>query len=565
MGIIDTNSLYGKSSNIINITKKRIYTSIAACLIFFNIQAQTFEWAKTEGLWAYDIGYGIVNDHSGNVYVTGRYEQNAIFSGDTLNDEGLHDMFLAKYNSLGELDWTRTAGGPLGDYARALATDKSYLYIAGEIEGYGVNITFSNSPDTLYSLGDNDLLVAKYDLDGNLLWAKSDGWYYNEKAMAVTCDSVGNVFIAGYFSDTTSLGGVLYGSKGGKDILICKYDANGNFLWARTAGGPGRDEALAIQCDMEGNVYMCGMHSDSAMFESQIVNSPMGNYDVYLAKYNAAGDLLWVQSHGSDYHDIGWSLALDNDGKIYMAGEFNAYAIFGALSVVTSGTNEVFVACYDSTGTPLWVKSAGGLQADRARGINFSGDKLYITGQFGGEATFGTSTITAADSSDIFIAALNTAGDFLWATSVGGPADNLETFGYESGTAICAEASGNVYVTGALLDGGVFGDSSPDAYTRTDVFITKLNSTIITATQENNFQNVTVYPNPAIGNFTIDMTSLQQAKTSVTVYNYMGQIVYQQSNTKPLLNIDLSTMEKGVYFTNINSENTSHTVKVILQ
>ena len=454
---------------------KNIYILIILNSLVMNIHAQNFEWAKREGLWEYDYGYGIANDNAGNVYVSGKYEQKANFSGTIIPQQGNHDIYVAKYNPAGALIWIRTAGGYDGDYARALACDGSnYVYIAGEIQGSGAVIKFIGSTITLTCRGNNDAFFAKYDLNGNLIWAKQAGGSGNDEAQSITYDNSGNVYVCGFYSNGAIFGTTSINGKGGYDMFVAKYDQNGVFQWVRTAGGPGRDEAKSIKCDAAGNVYVCGMYKNGAVFGSQTLTSPNGYFDAFLAKYTPDGTLEWVKTAGGDYDDVSWSLTIDNNNKIYVTGEFNGYAHFGSIAISTTGSADIFVACYNSSGTIEWVKKAGGKQLDRARGIGTDGTNIYITGQFGMSANFGPYTVTGVDNSEIFIAKLNNDGFFQWAESVGGPVDLEENLGYESGTEICAEASGNVYVTGALLNGGKFGSTSLNAYSRTDAFITKI-------------------------------------------------------------------------------------------
>ncbi|MFN6037184.1 MAG: SBBP repeat-containing protein, partial [Bacteroidota bacterium] len=113
------------------------------------VRAQQFSWAKKGGLWAYDYGYGVANDSYGNLYVAGKYEMNANFSGVVLPCQGNHDIFLAQYSPSGNLNWIRTAGGYTGDYATCVSVDKNnFVYTAGEIEGTNALIKFQGSPIT---------------------------------------------------------------------------------------------------------------------------------------------------------------------------------------------------------------------------------------------------------------------------------------------------------------------------------------------------------------------------------------------------------------------------------
>ena len=458
---------------------KKLIIIVLISLKFIDTYGQVYNWAKKGGSWAYDYGYGIGNDPAGNLYVAGKYEMNAVFNNVTVPCQGNHDIFLAKYNSSGALTWIRTAGGFTGDYAHALAIDNSFVYIAGEIEGAGNPVKFIGSNITLYPKGDNDIFVAKYDFNGNILWAKSAGDYSGEKALGVTTDQNGNVFICGYFKNKTVIGNTTLYSSGGYEIFIAKLDPNGNWLWAKSAGGTGRDEAKSIKCDDAGNVYVCGMHANGAKFDNQTLYTTDGYVNGYFAKYSTSGSLMWVKSLGGKYDDVAWSITKDTYGKMFVSGQFNSSINFGNTNLYTTGNADIFVAAYDLNGNAVWAKKAGGSGNDIARGIGTDGKNIFITGQYGGTATFGSVSKTAADNSDIFISCLNNSGQFLWTTTAGGPADALEDLGYESGNVICAEPNGNVYASGAMLNGAVFGGTYLSAYSRTDIFITKLTNSFL--------------------------------------------------------------------------------------
>jgi hypothetical protein len=551
---------------------KKLYFFTLFSSLFISISAQTFDWAKRAGLYEYDYGYGIATDNSGNVYVAGKYEMNADFSGTTLSNAGNHDIYVAKYGSDGTLGWVTTGGGTLGDYAHSIACDGNSIYIAGEIEGYGNLINFQNSAITLNSIGDNDLFLAKYDLNGTLLWAKSAGGLFNEKALGITYDNSGNVYICGFFNDTANFSGTkIYGTPGkANDIFVAKYDMNGTLQWVRQAGSAGRDEAKSIKCDANGNVYICGMYSNGAVFGSQTLTSPNGYFNAFVAKYTSAGTLSWVKTAGGDVDDVAWSLTVDNAGQVFVTGEYNAYAVFDSFSLLATGSGgnaDIFVACYDATGNVKWVKGAGGVLIDRARGIGTDGTNIFITGQFGTTASFGSFTATAADSSDIFIAGLNNSGNFIWATSVGGLADSVETLGYESGNGICTDKTGGVYATGSLLNGGIFGTTTLSQYSRTDIFITKLSQVVGIAGLVNNSKDIHVYPNPGTGNFTLDLEGFSAHKTEMTIYNYLGQVIDKRTdNSSAKINIDLSGQVKGVYFIEVRADDQkTFREKIILQ
>lgn len=567
---------------------KRLCFLMLLNVSFTGIQAQTVAWAKKGGLWAYDYGYGIANDNYGNLYVAGKYEKNAKFNDVTLPCEGNHDMFVAQYSPAGNLNWIRTAGGPSGDYAHALACVGNFVYAAGEIEGSGNTIKFPGSSVTLKCKGANDVMFAKYSLNGTLVWARRAGGYNSEKVLGITADQSGNVFICGYYKystlfETTSLPGA-----GKEDIFIAKYDPNGTLLWVKNAGGSGRDEAKSIQCDASGNVYITGLYSNGCKFESQTLTAL--NYDVFIAKYSSNGSLVWVKKGGGKYNDVGWSLALDIYGNMYVGGEFNSSSNFGGLTINTTGSSDIFVAKYDLNGNIKWIRKAGGSLSDRARGIACSGSNVYITGQFGKTAYFGPYTKTAVDSSDIFVASLDNSGNFKWVTTASGQADKYEEKGYESGNAICAEPSGNVYATGSMLNGATFGSTTLSAYSRTDVFIVKIlsastrsedemlvqdnsNDSVIAEEQPvlrtvipELKQELNIYPNPGDGNFIMELYAKDDTEYDLLVYNSLGQIVENKKIIAPVSSaLDMTGREKGLYIVEVKNSKERYRKKIILR
>ena len=529
--------------------------------------SQIFDWSKIEGLWAYDYGYGITTDASGNLYVTGKYEQQANFSGTILNNRGNHDVFVAKYSSTGVPIWIKTAGGAMGDYGTSISCDgHSYLYVAGEVEGYGIPVSFDNSAISFNCIGDNDIFFAKYDLSGNLIWAKHAGAYKNDKALGITHDQKGNVFLCGLFVDSTLFeGNHLLLGKGNKDIFLAKFDSSGNYVWGKSMGSMKRDEAKSVVCDSAGNVYITGMFSDTVDFGGATLISPNGYFDMFLAKYDTNGNLVWAKQGSSDYDEVGWGLTKTLDEKIIVTGEYNAYALFDNLALVTSGMSDLFIASYDANGIVQWVKSGGGPQIERARGIGTDGYNIFITGQFGGQCNFGSTQLSASDSSDIFIAALDNNGNFLWTVGVGGAPDSLETLGYESGNAICSySGDGSVYATGAILDGGNFGADSLGAYKRTDVFICKI-LTEISLTDNQHSSQYEVSMNNPCGNELIIKKHFENKNVKISLYNTQGKIIKIENSQKDsqIIQMNLSEIPEGMYLLYMEVDNEISQFKLI--
>ena len=154
------------------------------------------------------------------------------------------------------------------------------------------------------------------------------------------------------------------GSYSTADIFLAKYDGSGNVLWATGAGGPQNDQANSVTTDAEGHVFSAGFfYSDTATFGStRLVNT---NYhsDMFLTKYDAAGNTLWALRAGGTDDDNGNSIALNANGNILMTGIFASPVItFGYDTLINSGNGDLFLAKLDDNITGIGEScNSGGL------------------------------------------------------------------------------------------------------------------------------------------------------------------------------------------------------------
>src|ERR1019366_5920743 len=281
------------------------------------------------------------------------------------------------------------------------------------------NITLSNTDST----GNfQDIFIVKYDANGNILWAKSVGGTNNDEGYAVSADASGNVFVTGWFSSPTlNFGYTTLNSYGNSSIFIAKYDANGNMLWAKNAGGGGQEAGLSINADANGNVFISGYSTSSFItFGSITLNNSGNSNPVFIAKYDANGNALWAKSP-SGVGAYGYSVSADAVGHVFLTGSFPGYAItFGSIILTNhNGGTNVFIAKYDAYGNVLWAKKSGGNgEAECYSGSADACGNVVITGRFFGPTiTFDTITLTNSDisgnSDDIFIAKYDANGNVL--------------------------------------------------------------------------------------------------------------------------------------------------------
>jgi hypothetical protein len=553
---------------------KKIYILTIGLLSVTGAFAQEFSWATRAGSWAYDYGYGVTSDASGNVYVGGKYEENAEFGSTTVTCQGNHDVFVAKYSPTGAFQWVRTGGGTLGDYAHAIASDAAgNVYAAGEIEGTSIFQTGSGSGTVTVNgnPGTDDAFVAKYDASGNLLWVKNYGGYDRDDARGVAVDALGNIYVIGVFRGTATFGTTTLNAAGGNidDVFVMKLDANGNVLWAKQIGSSGDDTGRGIAADASGNVYVTGGFIGTATFGPGVTLQPTGPNptqfrDSYLAKFDTNGNLQWVKQGGDQWDDVSWAVAVDPAGSnVYITGEFNGNANFNGqtVSTISSTGADVFVVKYDAAGTSQWAKRFGGNLLDRGRGISADASNVYFTGQYSGTVTMGTMTRTAADSSDIFVAAFSNAGTGLWVVTPRGPADAYEDLGYEAGNAVSVSTTGKVNVTGCYLGKDTLNFFFLAPWSRTDMFVGQVDAGVPPGSVGINDlagdNTLGLFPNPSNGMAMLSFEANYSKSYNLVIMNSIGEVVYQENikNFGGQFNkqLDLSAYGKGMYMVTVNS------------
>jgi Beta-propeller repeat len=417
----------------------------------------------TAGGSGYDTGTGVAVDASGNVYVTGSYRGTATFGNTTSASAGSDDIFVAKYNSSGSLQWVQSAGGANGDYGRSIAVDAAgNVYVSGAYSG---TATFGSVSIT--SAGNIDIFVAKYNSSGSVQWVQSAGGLSVDQGSGIAVDASGNVYVTGYFVGTATFGSATKTSAGSADIFAAKYNSSGSLQWVQSAGGLSADFGNGIAVDALGNVYVTGYYAGTAAFGSTNLVTAGGN-DMFAAKYSSSGSLQWVQSAGGTGADFGNGIAVDASGNVYVTGSYWGTATFGITTRTSAGSDDVFVAMYNSSGSLQWVQSAGGTSGDYGNGIRVAASgHVYVSGSYSDTATFESTSKTSAGISDIFAVKYNSSGSVQWVQSAGG-------LSVDYGNGIAVDASGHVYVTGNYVGTAAFGSVSKTSAGSNDVYLVRL-------------------------------------------------------------------------------------------
>jgi type IX secretion system substrate protein/beta-propeller repeat-containing protein len=361
-------------------------------------------WSQNAAGINFTFGMKMAIDTSANLYVAGQftdtaYLQHSFFGPDTIKGGTLTEIFIVSYDSTGAVRWINTAKGLNANLSVSGITVDAFgnTYVTGQFDG-----TAKFDTNTVYSSGNGDFYLAKYNSLGKVAWVKSGG----ANGVGVAFSSITSmIYLTGTYINTATFGNTTMTSNGNSlDIFVAAIDTSGSWIWATSAGGPWDDQVKAISADNSGNVFITGylVPSSYAIFGNDTVNA--NTYDLFIAKYNSSGVVKWAESAGGAAVDDANSIINDNSGNIYLAGDFQGTATFGSNSFNAVGY-DVFVSKYNSNGVVLGSTRAGGNSDDIANSIavdNIGG--LYITGTFKDTSKFGSIQLISAGGADMFIA-----------------------------------------------------------------------------------------------------------------------------------------------------------------
>jgi hypothetical protein len=436
-------------------------------------------WAKRAGSNSIDEGQGVAVDADRNVYVTGYFKLTATFGPGEANQTMLtalvQDVFVAKYDPDGELLWVRQVKG--FGWGTSIAVDgDGNCYVFGY---FGSTLTFDDGQPgevVLTPLG-QDVFLAKYDADGDFIWATKAGGSLSEFGFGIAVDSSGNSYVTGRYGSNpvtfgagepneTMLAGL--GGNNGEDIFVAKYDTDGMLQWAKSAGGANGNSGADIDVDAAGNSYVTGRFSGTATFgpgeaNETVLMSPLpgANDEIFIAKYDPDGNLLWVRDGaGTAQNDRGEGIAVDGDGNSYATGTYRTLAPFGGqlnpTQLASSGLDDIFVVKHDTDGNLEWVKMVVGAGIDFSLGLDVDAfGSSYITGHTRGGQIFGAeeaneTALGGGGAEEIFVARYDPDGLLQWAKLAGGSSD-------DRGRAVAVDSSGGVLVTGHFGQTATFG------------------------------------------------------------------------------------------------------------
>lgn len=351
----------------------------------------TLLWAKSVGGVKADVGNDICALPDGGVAVTGYFTDTAVFGPGHMLTSVAKSLFVARYSAIGDLEWVVSvadASVPMlpglvdgidgkgicaipGDSGAqdALLPDEG-VAVTGSFSGTAVFGAGEPNETTLVSMGNRNIFVAKYDKNGSFLWARSAESTYLSEGEGICAASKG-VAVTGYFTGTAVFGDPnnqkILSSNGDNDIFVAKYADNGDFLWAKNAGGEENDRGLALCEHLDKTISVTGHFQVSAVFGnpgaqvtlfSELAES--SSEKGFVARYSSSGTLEWASSTENTGLDTGYDICAHKDGSSAL------------LTGVDSGVARI--AKYISNGTCEWAQAAS---AVKGSGISTLSDGTF--------------------------------------------------------------------------------------------------------------------------------------------------------------------------------------------
>src|SRR5262245_3487868 len=342
----------------------------------------TVQWAMRMG----GATTNIARDGGGNLYAVGSIWTTAHIGPYTLTPKGSDDIFVAKLDSNGTVQWAMSMGGPESDVGMGIVVgQQNEAYVTGYFSR-----TASFGEHDLMSKGQEDIFVAKLDSNnGTVQWAMRMGGPGFDYCQPSALDRLGNFYLAGSFAGTADFGPYDLTSAGFTNIFVAKLDSNGTVQWAMRMGGNGYARAQGIALDKTNNVYVSGDFSAAGDFGRYHL-TPEGDSDVFVAKLNGNGNVRWAMRMGGNQPDAGYRIMTDGNGNAYAIGILNGLAHFGSYSLTSAGSWDIFFVKLNKNGDVQSAMRMGSSNIDQIYHVATDGSgNAYITGYYYDKADFG--------------------------------------------------------------------------------------------------------------------------------------------------------------------------------
>jgi len=351
------------------------------------------KWVKSIGNKGEEDASAVAVDKDDNVIVVGLFSNQLRIGSKLLDAEHEADnIFVAKFDDEGKLQWATDFGADGNEVANGLAVDSAgNILVTGTFQQF---IDFGAGK--LRSVGNNDVFITKLTPKGKLVWARSMGALHDDVGRALAVDVQDNVYLGADLTRNTKLDGKKLDIKGQTDAAVIKFDSNGKVVWATTVGGAFQEILVGLAVDPAGGVIATGGFKDKMTVGGETFKSK-GNSDIFIVKLDSKGKVAWTRAYGNRYKDVGASVSTNKFGTIMVTGWFESTVDFGNGKFKSAGNKDIFLLKLSADGKHLWSSQYGAKGDDTARAILIDDDGVVtVSGTFRFEVDFGGNPLDSA-------------------------------------------------------------------------------------------------------------------------------------------------------------------------
>ncbi|MBP7562839.1 MAG: hypothetical protein KA886_03540 [Candidatus Cloacimonetes bacterium] len=316
--------------------------------------------------------------------------------------------------------------------------------------GYFVN-TLPLGNQILTTHGDHDLYLAKFNSQGEPIWAVSAGGTDLDKATGVAIGQDGNIYITGYvMSPTIAFSDSVFTMHSQGDIYIAKFTPDGQRIWFKHFGATPQNESdyfvgfsNSITIDHNNNILIAGGYYKKMVIED-VTLTPEFYGNGFAVKFNQNGSLLWAKQTNASYYGRGYGIAVDSQNNVYLGGDFNGILNFENQNYTGSNDFEsAYLVKYDSQGNYQWSKAFIGDDQNICKKLKIdNSDHVIMAGNYFHQVTIeGQNFETQQPGYDSYVAKFNSQGNLSWIKTLTGD-------GFQDIYDIDTDNNNNVYACG---------------------------------------------------------------------------------------------------------------------
>ncbi len=307
-------------------------------------------WARAAVSPFPSYGTALRQGPGGNILITGTFNDSITLGSVHLHSPQPVSFFYGSFDKNGNPAWLRAGCGKgrCNVVCNGIDYDRSgALYLSGFFNSDSLFIgnTVLANP-FVHAFGTGQVYLLKCDVLGNAAWLKlAAGGNGANYTLAPAADASGHVYLAGVYNDTLTIGtATLYDTLNGGDnnVFISQWDTSGALIWARSFGGDLGVAADKLFLGIDEEPVLAGHFNSTSVVigNTTLVNDSAGNFDIYLAKYQADGTPRWAVSTGGPQDDILYNACTDKTGNIYVTGYFESDSIRFGSTVLTSAASQ---------------------------------------------------------------------------------------------------------------------------------------------------------------------------------------------------------------------------------